>query len=416
RDLDYDQMDPEVQEAYFIYLHEYWTLTFEAARPVFGLPYTYYLWVKEDKQPPAYSVVYMIDGERTHKPDAEEYVYLGDEYDHDANNPDNAMEWQAWSSGEKPEGYQVWDNEYGHTYAYYTPLIIDGQKMGLIATEVEVAEVESSILNNTIAQVSGLGAVLVMAMIALLLAVYGNYISKLVRLESDIREYSETKDSIIADRIYEYTSGKSEIASLSRIVADTIKELGTYMKNLVQTRQELTATREKADAMSQLATKDALTGIRNKTAYDLEVQNLERAGLEGVAYGLAVVDLNNLKHINDTYGHECGNVAIKKLCRLVCEVFDHSPVFRVGGDEFAVILKNRDLKDIDELIEEFYGITAKWEEDENLKPWEKTSAAIGYAVYDPEKDESIREVFNKADANMYDKKRRMKEEMSGDAQ
>ncbi len=128
------------------------------------------------------------------------------------------------------------------------------------------------------------------------------------------------------------------------------------------------------------------------------------------------MDLKNLKHINDTFGHECGNVAIKKLCRLVCEVFDHSPVFRVGGDEFAVILKNRDLKDIDELIEEFYDITAKWEEDENLKPWEKTSAAIGYAVYDPERDESIREVFNRADANMYDKKRRMKEEMSGDAQ
>ena len=48
--------------------------------------------------------------------------------------------------------------------------------------------------------------------------------------------------------------------------------------------------------------------------------------------GIAIVDLNFLKKINDTYGHEKGNLAIKKLCFIICHIFQHSPVFRIGGD------------------------------------------------------------------------------------
>jgi GGDEF domain-containing protein len=50
-------------------------------------------------------------------------------------------------------------------------------------------------------------------------------------------------------------------------------------------------------------------------------------------------DLNDLKHINDRYGHERGDEYIVNCCRLICQVFKHSPVFRIGGDEFVALLR-----------------------------------------------------------------------------
>ena len=95
-----------------------------------------------------------------------------------------------------------------------------------------------------------------------------------------------------------------------------------------------------------------------------------------------MVDLNFLKRINDTYGHEQGNIAIKKLCYIVCHVFEHSPVFRIGGDEFVIILENDDYKNIESLIKEF-----------------NDNASI---------DSSAANVFKRADKAMYNRKREMK--------
>ena len=55
-----------------------------------------------------------------------------------------------------------------------------------------------------------------------------------------------------------------------------------------------------------------------------------------------VCDLNGLKHVNDTLGHSAGNEFIGKTCSTICDVFCHSPVFRIGGEAFAVILQERD--------------------------------------------------------------------------
>ena len=56
-------------------------------------------------------------------------------------------------------------------------------------------------------------------------------------------------------------------------------------------------------------------------------------------FALVECDINGLKGINDTYGHEIGDVYIVNSCRGICSVFKHSPVFRIGGDEFVVILQ-----------------------------------------------------------------------------
>jgi diguanylate cyclase (GGDEF)-like protein len=121
-----------------------------------------------------------------------------------------------------------------------------------------------------------------------------------------------------------------------------------------------------------------------------------------------MIDLNFLKKINDTYGHEQGNYAIKKLCHIVCDIFEHSPVFRIGGDEFVVILKGADYRNIENLLIEFNMKISEFSSDETLEPWERVSAAIGIALYDKDIDANVTNVFRRADQKMYDCKKAMK--------
>ena len=116
-----------------------------------------------------------------------------------------------------------------------------------------------------------------------------------------------------------------------------------------------------------------------------------------------------MKTINDTYGHEKGNEAIQGLCSLICKTFKHSPVYRIGGDEFVVILKNNDYENRQTLCEKFNTAMKVKEDNESLKLWERISAALGCEVYDPQLDQDVESVFKRADQTMYIRKKEMKE-------
>jgi diguanylate cyclase (GGDEF)-like protein len=202
-----------------------------------------------------------------------------------------------------------------------------------------------------------------------------------------------------------------EISQLLSSMKQMEADMNTNINSLIDTKVALKETEEKASNLQALSEKDALTGIRNKRAYDCEVQKLEADLADGFnEFGLVMIDLNFLKRTNDTYGHEKGNISIRKLCMLVCEIFEHSPVFRIGGDEFIVILKNRDYLDVDRLIEDFNNHLSVLQNDDTLQPWEQISAAIGYAKFDKTMDKTVEDVFKKADKAMYDRKLSMKAE------
>ena len=100
----------------------------------------------------------------------------------------------------------------------------------------------------------------------------------------------------------------------------------------------------------------AMTSVRNKAdygAYMQKLQDLIDNHTEGLMFAIGVFDCDNLKYINDFYGHDKGDIYIKKASQLICRTFKHSPVFRIGGDEFAVILENEDFRDRDKLFNLF---------------------------------------------------------------
>ena len=199
-----------------------------------------------------------------------------------------------------------------------------------------------------------------------------------------------------------------EIESLSDSIFSMVEDVRDYASDLLSKDKTISDIQDKNSQLEELATKDSLTGIRNKTAYDNEIKMLEwNLRLGNTAFGIGVADLNYLKVINDTYGHDKGNEAIKNICKIICDIFSHSPVFRIGGDEFAIILKGQDLENIDSLIEKFNSTLQALADDKTLSPWESVSAAIGYAIYDPDKDAGAINVFKRADNNMYENKKNM---------
>ena len=189
-------------------------------------------------------------------------------------------------------------------------------------------------------------------------------------------------------------------------ISDTASRLNEMVERLIRTKNALSASRFQAEEMAALANKDALTGIRNKTAYDKEIANLEKSLAEGdFEFGIAMIDLNELKKINDTFGHDKGNISIIKLCTVVCSIFKHSPVFRVGGDEFVAILKNHDYEHREELKDQFKDALTALLDEEKLHPWERISASIGIGIYDKNTDRTVSDVFKKADELMYEDKK-----------
>ena len=154
----------------------------------------------------------------------------------------------------------------------------------------------------------------------------------------------------------------------------------------------------------RLANRDALTGVKSLNAYkDAEAEiNAKIDAGETQAFAVAVCDVNGLKEINDTLGHKAGDEYLREACRTVCGVFKHSPVFRIGGDEFVAILTGLDLEHLDVLAERM--------EECNRDAAENGDAVVacGTSAYRQGEDASFAEVFERADTRMYDNKRDLK--------
>lgn len=165
--------------------------------------------------------------------------------------------------------------------------------------------------------------------------------------------------------------------------------------------------------LSRRVNYDALTSVRNKGAFEEYIGNLQtriNSG-ESIEVAACICDCNDLKVINDKYGHDKGDEYIKHACHFICTTFRRSAVFRIGGDEFAIVMMNDDYANRDELIgrfcseQEAISLTAE-------DPWNQLHIAIGVAVFDPDKDSNLSDTIKRADELMYENKRIWKEKNS----
>ncbi len=126
-------------------------------------------------------------------------------------------------------------------------------------------------------------------------------------------------------------------------------------------------------------------------------------------FAIVMVDMNHLKQINDEHGHKTGDIYIKGCCRLICETFKHSPVYRIGGDEFVVILTGNDYAERAQKVEDLRKAYADAFAEESADPWQRFSAAVGIADHAAD-DNTVELVFKRADQAMYSEKKMFKEQ------
>ena len=189
---------------------------------------------------------------------------------------------------------------------------------------------------------------------------------------------------------------------VNRMVEDDDHHIIVGMSNIdAQMRRE----QEYVQAQ-ELALRDALTGVKNKRAYGIAEEQLDNeiASGEPLSFSIAVCDLNGLKEVNDLQGHEAGDRYLREGCMTICHVFEHSPVFRVGGDEFVAILRGGDFEAREELMATIEAANAQHAESGGAV------VAVGIADYIPGTDDSVSSVFVRADATMYENKRVLKGE------
>ena len=183
------------------------------------------------------------------------------------------------------------------------------------------------------------------------------------------------------------------------------------VENIDEAKRKELEYEAKIGSAIDMAHRDALTGIKNKHAYvtveNQTDQQIDETGGEGLEFAITVCDINGLKQVNDEKGHSAGDVFIKDACQIICDIFDHSPVYRIGGDEFVVVLKGHDYEHRHDLLKRFYNVQVENRHNGLV------TMAYGMSEFIPEKDLRMQDVFERADSLMYANKKHFKEQPEG---
>lgn len=215
------------------------------------------------------------------------------------------------------------------------------------------------------------------------------------------------RESIINDQIRGISEKHLEISNLQ--IAVTLGSMLLFAAALLWrlwkiSRMKLEAEMKNSRAFRSMANTDSLTGVRNKHAYSEyeAILNRQITGKELEKLAVVVCDINGLKIVNDTQGHAAGDKLIRDASGLLCEHFIHGAVYRIGGDEFAVLLQGKGydtreatIRSLNEIIEA------------NIAT-DGVVISIGYSTLEPN-DERLHDVFERADQMMYERKKELKQ-------
>lgn len=200
--------------------------------------------------------------------------------------------------------------------------------------------------------------------------------------------------------------GKMVYTRFVVVMCEDQKHLLCGMENIDDEVREKEAQAKNLLSAERMARRDELTGIKNKNAFAEHSQVLDgkiRSGSHDFNFAVLMCDLNDLKMLNDTRGHSFGDEALQRASGMICDVFKHSPVFRIGGDEFVAVLTDYDYDRREQFVKEL-----RERSEKNGRFKSGPELAVGLAVYDPYKDNSFSDVFERADRDMYENKNLVK--------
>ena len=291
-------------------------------------------------------------------------------------------------------GPLVTKGNWGWLISVYRPInAADGKVLAYVCVDVNV----TSVIARTEKLARSVFFIELTFLTAYILAIYLSFrffvLNPLRKLERTANNFKENK---VADNApSDVVRSKDEFGALYRAFTE-------MEAVIVEDRQKLQEYVEKVRAM---AYQDELTGVKNLNSYDRKTEELDQQIKAGTArFAIVMIDMNGLKSVNDTYGHGQGDVALRLTSHTICDTFKHSPVYRIGGDEFVVVLEGTDYENRDSLIS---GLRrGEVERDMTAPdPWNQFAVAVGSADFDPESHKSTKNVFDQADSAMYEHKK-----------
>jgi diguanylate cyclase (GGDEF)-like protein len=195
--------------------------------------------------------------------------------------------------------------------------------------------------------------------------------------------YAQLRAAMVEEK-----EGARLIVGISDIDAN-VRQEEEYEKRLAQAQRE--------------ANIDALTGVKNRHAYLETEERLDRQIAEHRVsdFAIVILDVNNLKKVNDTAGHKAGDQYLRDACGIICRIFKRSPIFRVGGDEFTAVVQGADYDCIEELLGKM--------RDHNTKAIRTDGVVIACGMAKYENDARVASIFERADQRMYENKSDLKE-------
>lgn len=301
-------------------------------------------------------------------------------------------------------------SEWGDYYTAVLPLKNSKkQTVALLCADVPIQLLHKLVRNHMIDSVILIVLISGLFVFLMLLWLRRNITQPLHRLEQSTRGFADKSHGNMDFRDVEFEdpqiTSENEVHSLAVAVHQMSDDMKDHITQILSAQEQAASAREKATTMTAIAYRDALTGVKSKAAFDEKEKDLR----DKAEFGIVMLDLNDLKTINDVFGHDHGDQYLIGSCRQICEVFKHSPVYRVGGDEFIVVLEGSDYVDRDVLMQDLEAVFERSRTAYDRPEWERYSAAFGMAVYNSEDTDGPEAVIKLADTNMYQYKKSVKE-------
>lgn len=295
--------------------------------------------------------------------------------------------------------------------AYYPVYGSDGRIICHVGCDIGMDDVmqerRANLITSVISALAFMGIVLAGAM----LFISKTLIQPLRAITKEMKNFTPVgnRDYEKAGVINLKLTGNDEIRDIYNEIRSMQLRIIDYIDDITHIKREKEIAEDTLGKVSKDAYRDALTGIGNKNAYTVKSVELNQMIDDGNAqFAIVMVDVNGLKTINDLHGHTAGDTYLKGCSHMICETFKHSPVYRIGGDEFVAVLTEHDYKARQEKVEKLRQAFKESSEREDLEPWHRYSAAVGYSEW-TKRDLNVEFVFRRADKLMYQDKVRIKE-------
>ncbi len=303
----------------------------------------------------------------------------------------------------------IWGNNYTGVMPVYNS---HGKAYALLCADVDVSRIYNKIFIYNLVYLIVIGLLGVIAGVLTSKWLKKNVVDPIAKLETSVTFFAEKvhNKTVPTQLVYIGPDIKTdnELEGLAKSIETMAKDMRKYASGLEAAENKVFDMKSQVTRMDLLAYQDALTHVKNKAWYDEAKKRINDDIKRGEAlFGIITIDLNDLKVINAKYGHEKGNEYIFGSCHQVCEIFEHSPVFRIGGDEFVVLIEAGDYHDRLSLFDKLKNSFAFSSQDESKEPWLRYSAAIGMSVFE-NGDALIDDVYARAEKLMRANKKETK--------